>query len=173
MYEDYPCFFTATILEWKKLLKPAKYKQIVIESLSFLVKEARVKVYAFVIMPNHIHLIWQILAPHKRENVQRDFLKYTAQRIKRDLKIHHKAILAHFYVGACDRTYQFWERNPLSIDLYSLVVLVQKMNYIHLNPIQEKWKLAERPEDYAYSSAAFYLNGNNAFDFLTPYTDIF
>jgi putative transposase len=51
-------FFTATILEWKKLLKPDKYKDILVQSLPYLVKEARVKVYAFVIMDNHIHLIW-------------------------------------------------------------------------------------------------------------------
>jgi len=69
-------FFTATILEWKHLLKEDKYKDIIIESLRFLVKEKRATVYAFVIMSNHIHLVWQVQAGHKKENVQRDFLKY-------------------------------------------------------------------------------------------------
>ena len=32
---EYPQFFTATNLEWKKLLKPDKYKDIVISSLRF------------------------------------------------------------------------------------------------------------------------------------------
>lgn len=45
-------------------------------------------------MPNHIHLIWRILLPHKREDVQRDFLKYTAQKIKTDLGSHHPKVLA-------------------------------------------------------------------------------
>lgn len=40
-------FFTATILDWKKLLEPEKYKQIIVDSLAFLVKENRVKVFAF------------------------------------------------------------------------------------------------------------------------------
>ena len=35
--EDCPQFYTATILDWKKLLKPEKYKLIIIESLQFLV----------------------------------------------------------------------------------------------------------------------------------------
>ena len=43
-------FFTATVLEWKPLLKEDKYKDIIIESLRFLVKEKRVTVYAFVII---------------------------------------------------------------------------------------------------------------------------
>lgn len=155
----------------ENLLKPDKYKQIIIDSLYFLVKEKRIKVYAFVIMPNHIHLIWRIIEPHIREDVQRDFLKYTAQRIKADLKIHHPAVLAHFFVGAKDRKYQFWERNPLSVALYSLDVFLQKMNYIHKNPIQEKWNLVVHPADYYYSSAAFYETGEDVFALLTPYTD--
>lgn len=50
-------FFTASILDWKQLLKPDKYKNILIESLQFLVDNKRVKVYGFVIMPNHTHFL--------------------------------------------------------------------------------------------------------------------
>ena len=55
-YQHYPQFFTATILEWKQLLRPDEYKQIIIDSLLFLKKEGSIIVNAFVIMPNHIHL---------------------------------------------------------------------------------------------------------------------
>jgi hypothetical protein len=44
--ETYPDYFTATILEWKHLLRPEKYKDIVISSLEFLVKEDRIRLYA-------------------------------------------------------------------------------------------------------------------------------
>ena len=54
---EYPHFFTATILEWKKLLKPDKYKDVIIESMRFLVIEKRVIIYGFVIMINHIHIV--------------------------------------------------------------------------------------------------------------------
>ena len=83
---EYPGFFTATNLEWKKLLQPEKYKEIVISSMKFLVKDKRVKIFSFVIMDNHIHLIWQMLPDNDPEAVQRDFLKYTAQRKKRFTK---------------------------------------------------------------------------------------
>ena len=59
MPTEYAQFFTAIILEWKHLLKPDKYKDIIIDSLRFLAKNKRVVVYGFVIMPNHIHLIRQ------------------------------------------------------------------------------------------------------------------
>ena len=129
-------FFTATILEWKPLLKQDKYKQLILDSLRFLVKEGRVKVYGFTIMINHIHLIWHIQPGHKRENVQGDFLKYTAQQIKGDLQKHHSDVLSHFLVDEADRKYQIWERNPLSIDLWNREVLLQKLKYTHLNPVR-------------------------------------
>ena len=53
-------FFTATINSWKHLLQPDKYKQLVTESMKFLVEDKRVWIYGFVIMPNHIHLFWRI-----------------------------------------------------------------------------------------------------------------
>ncbi|MEM9078825.1 MAG: hypothetical protein AAGC43_17425 [Bacteroidota bacterium] len=72
---EHPQFITITVYEWKHLLKPDKYKTIILDSLSFLVKEKRVIVFGFVIMSNHMHLIWQIQGNHKRSSVQRDFLK--------------------------------------------------------------------------------------------------
>ncbi len=59
--EDWPQFFTATILEWKPLLQEDSYKNIILNSLQFLVNKKKIRLYAFVIMNNHIHLIWQPL----------------------------------------------------------------------------------------------------------------
>jgi REP element-mobilizing transposase RayT len=60
LYPEYwPQFFTATILEWKTLLQQDKYKEEIVKSLRFLVQQKRIKLYAFVIMNNHLHLIWQ------------------------------------------------------------------------------------------------------------------
>ncbi|WP_229598962.1 transposase [Runella sp. CRIBMP] len=99
MNPHYIQFFTATILWWKKLLQPDKYKQIIVDSMRFLVNDKRVKIYGFVIMPNHIHLVWRIQDNHLLEDVQRDFLKYTAQQIKFDLQAHHPQVLATFEVN--------------------------------------------------------------------------
>lgn len=44
---EHPQFFTATILEWKRLLKPEKYKDVIIGSLQFLVENNRIKVNSF------------------------------------------------------------------------------------------------------------------------------
>ena len=46
-----------------------------------------------------------------------------------------------------------------------------KLNYIHNNPIQEKWKLVSLPEDYQFSSAKFYFGLKAEFDFIVHYND--
>lgn len=166
-FENHAQFFTATILEWKHLLKEDEYKDIVIESLKFLTKENSVKIYAFVIMPNHIHLIWQIQDGFKRDKIQQRLLRFTAQQMKFKLLATDKSRLENFRVNAKDREYQFWERNALSIDLWSKTVFNQKLDYIHNNPLQEKWHLADIPDGYRYSSARFYKTGVDEFGILT------
>ncbi len=162
-------FFTATILEWKPLLKDDSYKDIVIKSLQFLKNEGSIVIYAFVIMPNHIHLIWQIQDGYKQDKVQMRFLKFTAQKMKFKLIDTNDKRLDQFVVNAKDRQYQFWERNSLSIDLWSENVFMQKLDYIHNNPLQDKWQLAEFPEDYKYSSAKFYESECDEFGLVTHY----
>ena len=169
MITEYPQFFTATNLEWKKLLKPDKYKDIIISSIRFLVEDKRVKIFSFVIMENHIHLIWQLLPDNDPEALQRDFLKYIAQRIKKDLEKNHREVLSYFKVDAKDREYQFWERNALSVELRNHPVFIQKMDYIHWNPV--KAGVCKLPEDYKYSSALFYETGVDNWGFLSHYRE--
>ncbi len=166
---EYPQFFTATNLQWKKLLKPDKYKDIVISSLRFLVNNKRVKIFAFVIMDNHLHLIWQMMPDSNPAAVQRDFLKYIAQRIQKDLRSYHTDVLAQFKVDAKDREYQFWELNALSIELRNHAIFIQKLEYLHWNPV--KAKMCKLPEDYKYSSAFFYETGVDNWNFLEHYRD--
>ena len=109
----WPQFYTVTILEWKHLLKPDKYKDILIQSLQYLTANKQITLYAFVIMSNHIHLIWQALPGKTPEQIQHSFMKFTAQQIKFDLVENHPLVLDKFRVNAKDRLYQFWERNSL------------------------------------------------------------
>ena len=165
-------FFTATVLNWKHILNPDKYKDIIIESFKYLVNKNRVRIFAFVIMPNHYHTVWRINENLEKSDFQRDSMKFTGQTILRDLKSYHKEIHNSMYVGAKDRKYQFWERNPLSVPLYSQKVVEQKINYIHGNPVKPKWNLAAEPQDYKYSSAGFYYTGKDEFGFLENYLEV-
>ena len=163
--ETYPEFLTITILNWNRLLKNDKYKQIIITSFEYLVKQNRAKIYAFCIMDNHIHLIWQACNGYTNRQNQHCFTRFTAQHFKYDLLENNPDELQNYYVGAKDRQYQFWERNPLAIVLQSKDVFFQKLNYIHENPV--KACICSLPEDYYFSSASFHLCGRSSFVFLS------
>ena len=73
-------FFTATIYKWQPVLADDEYKNIIIQSLQFLVSKKRIELNAFVIMSNHIHLIWQPLFDFTPLAIQASFMKYTAKQ---------------------------------------------------------------------------------------------
>jgi putative transposase len=74
-------------------------------------------------------------------------------------------------VNAKDRQYQIWERNSLSIPLWTKDVFIQKLIYIHNNPVKEPWNLVTYAEEYRYSSAAFYETGYDEFGLVTHYDE--
>lgn len=163
--KEHPDFITVTCLEWKPVLSEDRFKEIIIDSLRFLFKEKRVCVYAFVIMSNHFHLIWQILANHKPEDVQRDFLKYTGQQILKVFRNEKHVMQDQLLVNAKVRKYQVWERNSLRIPVWTSAVIKQKLDYIHQNPV--KAGLCQFPEGYHYSSASFYHTNNSPWEFVS------
>jgi REP element-mobilizing transposase RayT len=119
-------------------------------------------------MSNHIHLIWQPMFGFTPVDIQASFMKYTAQQLKRSLMINDSAMLEELKVNKYDRTYQVWKREPLSIELRSHEVFIQKLAYIHYNPVRAG--LCINPEDYYYSSARFYYDGNDVFKMLTHFS---
>lgn len=99
-------------------------------------------------------------------------LKYISQTILRELKTNEPKAHRELFVGAKDRKYQLWERNPFSVLLYTQEVIEQKINYIHFNPVNPKWSLTDEPQQYKYSSAKFYYEEIDEFDFLENYMDL-
>ncbi|OWY23133.1 transposase [Sphingobacteriales bacterium UPWRP_1] len=162
-----PYFFTATIYKWYHLLTQDKYKDIIVDSLHYLVKHKKITLFAFVIMPNHIHVAWTLLEKNGKELPHASLLKHTAHHFLHDLRQHNPNRLADFEVAGSDRNYQFWQRNSLPIPLFTARVWQQKVDYIHRNPIAEKWQLSTLPHEYKYSSAKFYEFGTDDFNMLT------
>ncbi|AKQ47710.1 transposase [Rufibacter radiotolerans] len=166
-------FWTNTIKDWKKLLKPDKYKQVILEQLQWLVEQKKIAVYGFVIMPNHLHLIWEMLQMNGKEMPYASLNKWTSSSFLRDLRQHHPLALSSFVEDTKERKHRFWQRDPLAVLLPSKQLVEQKLEYVHLNPLQEHWQLALRPEDYLWSSANFYATGKDSFSILTHYQDRF
>jgi len=58
-----------------------------------------------------------------------------------------------------DQEHRFWRRNSDVKTIESYKFLRQKLNYVHNNPVQERWALVANPIDYPYSSCRYYEKG--------------
>lgn len=166
-------FWTATINKWQRLLQRDSYKDVIISSLEYLSNAGKIDVFAFVIMPNHIHLIWRINENNGKETAQGSFLKYTAREFKKMLKNEGDDKLTNYAVNAANKKYEFWQRDSLAVLLYAQDIAYQKLDYLHANPLAEHWQLANDTCEYRYSTSKFYEMGENSFSFIKDLRDEF
>ena len=108
--------------------------------------------FAYVIMPDHVHLLTN------QPNTSADVLRYvkgiTARRVIDYLKEQN-------YQSSLDKlrheewkrhhSYSLWQQEKNVFSIFSEAVFMQKVNYIHLNPVRAG--LVERAIDYHWSSA--------------------
>jgi len=82
------CYFVIfTVIRWIDIFSRKEYRDIVVESLNYGIKEKGLVVYAWVIMSNHIHLI--ISTRTENENISsiiRDFKKHTSKEITKSIQ---------------------------------------------------------------------------------------
>ena len=132
----------------------------------------RIVLHAFVIMPNHIHLVLSIQENESKKSIQLSLLKFTAQFLIKYL-IHEDQYdeLSNYQTSLKDRIYNIWKRRPKWIHIDNTIILEQKIDYVHNNPLQEKWQLVSAPELYEWSSASFYICEDKKFSFITDFRD--
>ena len=164
-------FYTATIHKWRPLIRQYHFHSTIIDSLSFLHQRNCLKVYGFVIMPNHIHLIWQLLKQNGRETPVASFMKHTAHCFESHIALNNPADLGNYQVNWRSRKYNFWQPEPDWFLLHREKTVIQKLNYIHNNPLQDHWRLVKNAAEYPFSSARFYETGQTDVDFLYDYRD--
>lgn len=166
-------FWTDTIKSWCYLLEDNYYKQLVINSWKELVHRKKIAIYGFVIMPNHLHVLWEMLENNGKEMPSASFNKFTSHEFLKKLRTEKSQQLIQYQENDSERKYPFWQRDPLAVHVDSKGKFEQKLEYVHLNPLQEKWSLVVKPEDYCWSSSSFYETGHDEFNILTHYKERF
>lgn len=169
MQSDGIIFFTATCNGWKQLLREECRKKIILDSLKFLVCDNRIWLYGYVIMHNHIHLMWRKKESWIEKDIQQIFLKYTAQKLKFHILDTQPEELNLYRSNQRDRDYNFWKRGAYKSEMYTRRVAAQKITYIHNNPVKAGY--CSDITDYAFSSARYYELNVDGYDFLTHYAD--
>lgn len=150
-------FWTANIHKWKSLLYFEEQKGMIVKSLRYLHERKLVTIYAYVIMPNLIHIIWRQNKKNGKEMPKSSFMKHTARELLKKVNDYGKN--CNFKVSASNKKHQIWQPDSLALELYSKKFIVQKLKFIHEMPTKGRWKHCKKETDYKYSSASFYLSG--------------
>ena len=164
-------FVTSTVVDWVDVFTRPLYKNIVVDSLRYCQQNKELEIYAWVLMTNHLHMIVGTSGVMSLGEVMRDFKKFTAKAVVRAIQENPEEsrrqwLLDRFrFRAANDRKvagYKFWQEDNHVESVVSLPFFVQKLNYIHLNPVRQEF--VDRPEDYPYSSARNYAGRQGLID---------
>ncbi len=133
----------------------------------------KVQLYAFVVIPNHIHAIIQCPPGFPPADWARAFKTSTSQLIIRLYQVeqNHRALqsLRTLVTRPEKQQYKVWEDGYLAKSVVTPDFCVEKAEYIHNNPVQPHCQLADTPEEYPWSSARYYLKGEPC---LIPIQDV-
>ena len=121
-------------------------------------------IFGYCIMPSHIHLIFRS-AEGKPSELIRDFKGFTSRKlieaIKENNQESRKEWLLWMLKKAGERNsniknYQLWQQNNKPIEIWSLKVFEQKLDYVHQNPVESGFVI--EPWEWKYSSARNYCD---------------
>ena len=157
-------FITITVVDWVDLFTRKAICDIVLSNLAFYRNNKGLKIFAYVIMSNHIHLIVRAAEEPELSTIIRDFKSYLAREIIQFLNAQNRKesrkewLLWMFKKAGKQKgnvnTYQFWQHHNKPIELWTDKVIKQKIDYIHNNPVEAG--LVTTAVDWKYSSARNY-----------------
>ena len=145
-------FITAVTKDRLPVFGKDTIKQVVCDALNEARNSGGFLIFAYVIMLDHIHLLTN--EPKKSANVLRYVKGITGRRVIDYLKNnnHHRS-LAKLQHQEWKRKHQYsvWQVEKNVFSIFSEAMFMQKVNYIHLNPVRAG--LVEKAIDYHWSSA--------------------
>ena len=134
------CYFVTTVVkDRKKLLLDENIYSLILEDLEFYRKKHEFLLHAYVIMPDHLHLLLSLKENGNISKLMHDFKSHTAQTINRVLK----------------RKGALWQEGFYDHVIRDERDLKKRIDYIHKNPFASG--LVKEISDYRFSSFRSYF----------------
>ena len=160
-------YLTLTVVGWIDVFTRKEQKNLIANSLNYCIKNKGLIIYAYVIMSNHVHLIAHAEGENNLSAILRDLKKHTSKKIINNIieePESRREWMLEYFSYACkhlkrEQSYKVWQDGNHAIELNSVKLLYEKLNYIHNNPVEAG--IVAIPEDYLYSSAKNYAGLDN------------
>jgi REP element-mobilizing transposase RayT len=170
----YVYFVTFTVVDWLPIFINPEPINIITDSLNFCIKERSLRVYAYVIMPNHLHLV-VFNAKYDNARLQKtlaEFRKFNGHKLADYVDNNLATSLSRVIRSNSlnDRSRQVWLPGWHAEGLASEAFLNQKVDYIHQNPVRKGYVCV--PEHWRYSSAKYWLDGEEGEIPISPVIEV-
>lgn len=167
-----PHFLTMTIVQWIPLFMNKEIVSIVLDSIRFVQKERSLTLFAYVIMEHHLHMIAS--NDHLTKTIK-EFKSFTARSIIDHLKGQNSVSILQKLKNAKlthkrGSTYQLWQEGSHPEEIYSEEMFMQKIEYIHNNPVRGGY--VDEPKQWSYSSARNYEGEQGLLETKTDWRNI-
>jgi putative transposase len=157
--ESHAHYLTFSCLRNLPLFSGPEFFDLFIQSLDRAHRRLGIKLYGFVIMPTHAHLLVYPATSIATSALLTAVKQPFAHRALEYLQLHQPRIYENLWTHAgARRVRRFWqERGGYNRDLFSVEAFEKTLDYMHLNPVRKG--LVEAPEEWKWSSARFYKTG--------------
>jgi len=170
--EEKPYFLTMTVVGWIDVFTRKNHKLAIANSLKYCQDNKGLEIFAWCLMPSHLHLIARAAGNQDMSSIVRDFKKFTSRKIveqiEEETESRREWMLRYFeYSGKHLKRvskYKFWQDGNHAEIIYSPEFFYNKRNYIHKNPVNEM--IVEKEEDYLFSSARNYADLDSLIDII-------
>lgn len=154
---DTPCLsITAVARNRLPVFRTEAIKRVVSSALDEARRSGGFALFAYVIMPDHLHVVTD--GTRKPSDTLRFIKGIASHRVIEYLKMGgFQRSLEKLRDEKKERGHQYslWQHHSNVVLLTSEFMFMQRVNYIHQNPVRAG--LAERAEDYRWSSARHWL----------------
>ena len=155
-------YITATITDWQPLFVHEKTRRILLEDFNFYKHKYAAKILAYVIMPEHYHLIIDLGMANLLHKWLADIQRHTATQLSKWLRetAHPAHLIIYERHADKDAKLAVWKEQARAVGIFSKNVLKAKIEYIHANPVRRG--LVENPADWLWSSwRSYYLKDDS------------
>ncbi|MDP8207137.1 MAG: transposase [Candidatus Electryonea clarkiae] len=131
-----------------------------IKSLDASRARHRFEIWAYVIMPNHVHLLLWLLESVTISQVLKGIKQPFSHRALKHMKLHYSNLYANLEIIRKNKVfYAFWlQGGGYDRNVYSDINIRNAIEYIHNNPVRKE--LVKSPEDWKWSSYRFWEYGD-------------
>ena len=157
------------MVDWIDLFTRKEYKHILLNALKHCQQEKGLLIYAWCIMPSHIHLI-VANNKFKLSDILRDFKNNTSKMIIKEMDLINESrrewLKECFTLAGKNLKrvsgFKLWKDGNHPKELISNEFSQEKLDYLHFNPVEAE--IVDKPEYYVYSSARDYSGQKGLID---------